>query len=56
MPTDAESHEEQDSSKQKFVEGMTTKLWPILFQGSEKHIREINLNSAEESDFPCKLQ
>ena len=36
MPPDAESHEEQDGSKQKFLGGMTAKLWPNLRQKIQK--------------------
>ena len=36
----AKSHEEQDSSKQKFVGGMTAKLWPIFHQGVAKNTEE----------------
>ena len=32
-PSDAESREEQDDSKHKFVGGMTAKLWPDFHKG-----------------------
>ena len=32
-PSDAESCEEQDDSKHKFVGGMTAKLWPDFHKG-----------------------
>ena len=39
-PSDAESREEQDGSKQKFVEETTAKLWPDLRQGATKNTEE----------------
>ena len=33
IPLDAESREEQDDSKHKFVGGMTAKLWPDFHKG-----------------------
>ena len=39
-PSDAESCEEQDGSKQKLVEGTTTKLWPDFQQGIAKNMEE----------------
>ena len=57
-PSDAESREEQDGSKHKFVGG-TMAVMARFGQGySEKHRREMKmkeLNPAEEGDFPCKL-
>ena len=32
-PSDAESREEQDDGKHKFVGGMTAKLWPDFHKG-----------------------
>ena len=32
-PSDAESREEQDDSKHKFLGGMTAKLWPDFHKG-----------------------
>ena len=32
-PSDAESCEEQEGGKHKFVGGMTAKLWPDLYKG-----------------------
>ena len=40
IPSDAESCEEQDGSKHKFVGGMTAKLWPNLQQGVAKNTEE----------------
>ena len=37
-PSDAESHEEQDGSKHKFVGEMVAKLWPDLCQGITKNM------------------
>ena len=39
-PSDAESREEQDDSKQKFVGGMTAKFWPNFGQGVAKNMEE----------------
>ena len=33
-PSDAESREEHDGGKHKFVGGMTAKLWPNLHKGA----------------------
>ena len=33
IPSDAESREEQDDSKHKFVGGTTAKLWPDFHKG-----------------------
>ena len=40
IPSDAESHESQDGSKQKFVGGTTAKLWPIFCQGVMENMEE----------------
>ena len=64
IPSDAESPEEQDDSKHKFVGGTTAKLWSDFHKGvvintGDKHGREMkmkDLNFAEEGDFPCKLR
>ena len=32
-PSDAESHEEQDDGKHKFVGGRKAKLWPNFYKG-----------------------
>ena len=37
IPSDTESHEEQDGSKQKFVGGTTAKLWPVLLPRCSKN-------------------
>ena len=39
-PSDAESCEEHDGSKQKFVRGTKAKLWPNLQQGVAKNMEE----------------
>ena len=39
-PSDADSCEEQDGNKQKFVGRMTAKLWPNLRQGVMKNMEE----------------
>ena len=39
-PSDAESHEEQDGNKRKFVGGPTAKLWPDLDKGVVKNTEE----------------
>ena len=36
IPSNAKSREEQDHTKQKFVGGLTAKLWPIVRQGVAK--------------------
>ena len=36
LPSNAESHEDQDGSKQKLTGGKTAKLWPIFRQGAMK--------------------
>ena len=38
--SDAESCEEQDGSKHKFVGGMAAKIWPNLRQGVAKNTEE----------------
>ena len=38
--SDAESHEEQDGSKHKFVGGTMAKIWPDLQQGVAKNTEE----------------
>ena len=38
--SDAESREEQDGSKHKFVGGTTAKLWPDLDKGVVKNMEE----------------
>ena len=40
IQSDAESREEQDSSKQKFVGGTMAKLWPVFCQGVVKNTEE----------------
>ena len=59
-PSDAESHEEQDDSKHKFIGGTTAKLWPDFHKGvvinTEEKMKIKDLNLAEEGDFPCKLR
>ena len=40
IPSDAESCEEQDGSKQKFMGRMMAKLWPIFCQGVVKNTEE----------------
>ena len=52
-PLDAESHEEQDGRKHKFVGGMMATLWPNVNKGvgcNKKHRREMKMNPAEEGD------
>ena len=39
-PSDAESHEEQDGSKHKFVGGMVAKLWPYLHKDVVKNTKK----------------
>ena len=39
-PSDAESREEQDGSKHKFLGGTTAKLWPDLHKGVVKNMEE----------------
>ena len=39
-PPDAESREEQDGSKHKFVGGIMATLWPDLRQGVAKNTEE----------------
>ena len=39
-PSDAETHEKQDGSKQKFVGGTAAKLWFDLRQGVTKNTEE----------------
>ena len=39
-PSDAESHEEQDGNKRKFVGGPTAKLWPDLDKSVVKNTEE----------------
>ena len=39
-PSDAESREEQDGSKHKFLGRMTAKIWPNLRQGVAKNVEE----------------
>ena len=38
--SDAESREEQDGNKHKFVGGTTAKIWPNLRQGVAKNTEE----------------
>ena len=61
-PSDAESREEQDDSKHKFVEVCRRNDGHVMAQFpqgcSDKHGREMkmkDLNLAEEGNFPCKL-
>ena len=59
IPSNAESHEEQDGSKQKFVGETMAKLWPILSSRSKKYREEMkikDLNPVKEGDFHCKLR
>ena len=39
-PSDADSREEQDGSKQKLIGGTTANLWPTLRQGVTKNMEE----------------
>ena len=59
-PSDAESCEEQDGSKQKFLRRNSGQVIAQFVPGcNKKQRREMkmkDLNSAEESDFSCKLQ
>ena len=40
IPSDAESREEQDGSKHKFVGGTTVMLWPNLDKGVVKNMEQ----------------
>ena len=55
-PSDAESREEQDGSKQKFVGGMMSKLWPDLHQGVMKNTEENeNERLLKKAIFPASF-
>ena len=43
LPSDAESREDQDGSKQKFVGRTTANLWPFLPKCNRKHGRETKM-------------
>ena len=48
-PSDAESREEQDGSKHKFLGRMTAKIWPNLQQGVAKNAKR----NENERFKPC---
>ena len=50
-PSNAESHEDEDGSKQKIVQETMAELQVIFCVGAAKSTK----NHAEKGNFPCKL-